>query len=302
MKSNEEREIMMGIFDGLFLAGLFVADKVYEVKDKIAPYVEVGADIATGKAFMDAAQEQANEDIAILNKVNEKNGQIVQETNELIDKTQKDYIAIIKKTYEQKKITYDYLVKPYIDLIEPIKRFMAKTPQITNINAIDNLEVLKYEDMHRSEYKCNTMLHILTSSQALGFGTGIVESVKASIETDKAKEETARLKAEQEKMIARCKSIIKVTEFMEEAYTQVENLKTVAFKQIKRMESLIRQKGQNIDNYSYYDLLLLTETGNIIDLLISIITTHLTNEEGMINPVYKRYIRQIREKNYDKDR
>ena len=276
----------MGIFDDLFLLGLSVAEKAYEVKEKI----------------MEAAQEQANEDIAILNKVNEKNKQIVQETNELIDKTRREYKDIIRKTIEQKNNIYDYVVKPYITLIEPIKKFAAKKPQVMNINTMEKLETIKYEDMHRSEYKCNTMLHILTRSQTLGFGGGIIKSVKVSLETDKANEETARLTAEQEKVIARCKAINKVTEFMKEAYAEVENVTIVTSKQINRMELLIKNKGYNVDSYNGHDLLFFAETGNLVDLLIKIITTHLTSEEGIINPIYKRYIEQIKEIEYDKDR
>ena len=296
MKMSFIDDIIFAVEDGIN----WVKEKGSDIKDEIEYHVDdvieagtVGRDIVTGKFIADAAAEQVNEDIERLNKINSENEKMVKEVNDRIKKVQKEYEGTTTNLVEQKKRVYLYILKPYHELMSKLiadSRFTDARKDV--IKSHVKIEQMNNVDFRRSFYDGHTLLHAITGTSTVSVVKSIATSIKIEYEIDDAKEERERLKAQKEKIYAQCKGIEEVTEFLKSSYKVVEELKVNAEEKMKKVKLLINNKGNDCSFFSSSDISLLKNCTNTVILLNQIVNTQLVNEEGIINPIYKKYIQQ----------
>ncbi len=270
-----------------------VRDVGEEIVDTVKPYAEVATGLITGKLIADAAEEQTQNDIDRLNKINKENSKIVETINKQSEKTKKEYENAMSKLVMQKKHVYTNILEPYHELMKKLiadSRFNATKEDVINLDI--DLDVVSNVDYERKDYNGHTMLHVFTGTSAIAVARGVLTSVKIEFEIDKAKEEQARLKAEREKIYAKCKVIEKTTEFLNLSYIVVTNLEETAKYQIAEIEMIINRKGCDCKDFSSQDILLLKNCTNLVVLLNNIVNVHIVNEKGILNPIYTKYIQE----------
>ena len=284
------------IDDAKYAAGNVIdnaIDIADDVVDRVAPIVEAGAAVATGKVFAEAAEEQANEDIERLNKINNENKEIAKSANDRIKNVSEEYKKSFERLIEQKKFVYENNLRPFQQLMSKMvgdSSFNEMKESILEFNF--EMESLSNIDYSRNEYNGHTVLHVITGTVPIAVARSVLTSVKIEGEIDKAKEERERLKAEREKIYAKANAIEEILGFLNLSYDTVEKLRMNVENQINRVKKIVEYKGYDCSNFSSYDIGILKNCINIVVLLNQIVNTQVINEEGIINPIYKKYIQR----------
>lgn len=273
------------------------SDVIDDAKDAVTDIVhsniaELVGGIVTGKILTDAVEDQVNEDVRRLNKVNKENESIVKDTNAKIQKMQCAYEQCMKKMSCQRKEVFSDVLKPYHEQMKQLiadSRFVNNQQDSIVLNM--DMEEITNIDYSREEYNVHGMFHILTGTVGVAFAKGILTSVHIENDIEKAKEENARLKAEKAKIDVKCASIQEIISFLESAYEVVDKLKVEVERYIDEIRNLILRKGRYCSNFSNQDINMLKNSINLVVLLNQIVNTNMLNEKGCINPIYEKYIR-----------
>lgn len=284
------------IDDAKYAAGNVIdnaIDIAEDVVDRVGPIVEVGVDVITGRVLAEAAEEQANEDIDRLNEINSENKEIAKSGNDRMKSVGEEYKKSFERLIEQKKFVYEKNLRPFQQLMSKMvgdSRFNEMKESVIEVNL--EMETLSNIDYSRNEYNGYKMLHVITGTVPIAVARSVLTSVKIEGEIDKAKEERERLKAEREKIYAKCNAIEEIIEFLNLSYDTVERLRMNVENQIDRVKKIVEYKGYDCSNFSSYDMGILKNCINIVVLLNQIVNTQVINEEGIINPIYKKYIQR----------
>lgn len=304
--------IVMGLFDIWWEIGSALSDVKDWVEDRALDVeigimdieakvrevgegtVEIGKElskITTGQVFADAATEVLNETIEQLNKINDENKKIVTNTNKRIKETENEYTQNVQKLLRQKELVHRTILCPYIEMMDKLVQNSQYTGvKLENFQEDFDIEELKQECF--STYKKSEVTLWSYFAAPIDTISKLAQSIKMDDEINKAKEENERLKAEKAKVEAKCKAIKKVNEFMDTAYYVVDSLKKQAEGRMLQVKKMLDNKGYNCDDYSEEDIELLKNCMNTVILLNNVVNIQLLNEEGIINPVYKKYIQE----------
>lgn len=284
---------------GWFDIKLWFQDRIDDIRysDVVSRAGEIAngvRDLTTGKTFVEAAQAQLNEDISRLNAIRQENAEITKDINSLMEQSKGRYCDAIKKLIEQKKEIHSTVLKPYIDLMNKLK-VNAKLLQLPEVDVkpFKDEEVVAYSYIEKAEQEYSKALYLVPG---LVVGHSIVESVKIEFKIDEEKEERERLKSEKAKQKAKCKTVDKISEFLEKSHEVVDELKGYGKSMLSEFEQIVEKKGYDCNVYSENDFVIIQNCSNMIFTLNHIVNNHILKESGIINPVYKKYIEEQIEK------
>lgn len=270
----------------------------YDVGNFFSGLGHVAKGIVTGEIFVEAAQDQLNEDISRLNAIRQENAEITKEINSLMEQSKGRYCDAIKKLIEQKKEIHSTVLKPYIDLMNKLKvnAKLLQLPEVV-VKPFKDEEVIAYSYIEKAEQEYSKALYLVPG---LVVGHSIVESVKIEFKIDEEKEERERLKFEKAKQKAKCKTVDKISDFLEKSQEVVDELKGYGKSMLSEFDRIVEKKGYDCNIYSENDFVIIQNCSNMIFTLNHIVNNHILKESGIINPVFKKYIEeQIVKQNSD---
>lgn len=263
------------------------------------PFILAGLAIAATGVVGHCAKEVANDYEDELNSINRSMERMQDEINDKIRNSKNTFEKKINDLSNQRKKVYDVTLTNFSDSFSKIRNvdFDKNVDFKADISKFKQ-NLVEYNDnsSYRSDFWSKPSTSVATSllfgvaGGGIMFAGGFIKSMKISYQIDDAKAERAKLRAECEAAKKQCLQMDSLSQYCKTAYSTISTLAHLTDLAIEQIKNIIIQFGTNYSKYSREEKQKIRMTCNFAIALNDIVNTEIFDENGKINPRFKKYI------------
>ncbi|GFP76251.1 hypothetical protein [Clostridium fungisolvens] len=268
------------------------------------PFIIAGLAVAATGIVGHAAQEVANDYEAELNSINRSMEKMKEETNVRIIRSKDNFESRINTLSVQRQRIYNTTLTKFSEVFSQLKNveFEKDTTVQTDITKFRQ-NILEFNDnsSYKSELWSKTSTSVVTSllfgvaGGGIMFAGGFIKSMKLSYKIDEAKAERSKLRAACETAEKKCLQIDSLTQYCKTAYDTISSLKMLTDLSVKQVTKIIDEAGTDYKTYSLEQRQKIRMGCNFAMALNDIANTEIFDNQGNINPQFKKYIDGVQE-------
>lgn len=249
-----------------------------------------------GKVFKDVADDYQDE----LNDENRKMEELADKTNSLIDKTKKNFEKNYAGLAEAKKSCYETTFVDFKTTFSKLKKVEFGQRKIEK-GVLENFENDLVSYHNNADYSERLITNTTASSvlEALVFNGALLpvsmlgslaKGIKIQYQIDEAKAEYSKLKASCEEAKKQCLQLDSLSAFCDTSTETIKTLQSLITISIKNVEEIIKKSGTNYSKFNEEEKDSIMLMYNMTIALNDICHTEVFDEDGKINPVFKKYV------------